>query len=85
MDEILILITMTATCIFTYLISYIFIEVSTILFGLTLMGIFSLQNNFILLFVVFLMAGLLILRIFKLSDNRNFNFKDNEKMSTLEI
>jgi len=74
MDGLLILTVMTTICLLTYLISYIFMGISLILFGLTLVGIFLLHNNFILLFIVFLMSGLLILRITKLNVNNHLDY-----------
>jgi len=74
MEELLIFALMTATCLMTYLISYIFTGLSVIMFGIILMGIFLLQNNFMLLFIVFLMAGLLIVRILKLEGDKNLDF-----------
>jgi len=75
MEELMVFILLSATCVLTYLISYIFTGVSIIMFGIILMGIFLLQNNFMLLFIVFLMSGLLILRILKLEGNTNLDFK----------
>lgn len=74
MDEIFILTIMTSICLLTYMISYIFMGVSLILFGIILMGIFLLHNNFILLFIVLLMSGLLILRIIKLEVKNSIDF-----------
>ena len=74
MDGLLLLTIMSSICLLTYLISYIFMGVSLILFGITLMGIFLLHNNFYLLFIVLFMSGLLILRITKLESNKNLDF-----------
>ena len=74
MEELLLLTVMTSICLLTYLISYIFMGVSLILFGITLMGIFLLHNNFFLLFIVLLMSGLLILRIIKLEVKNSIDF-----------
>ncbi len=74
MEELLLLTVMTSICLLTYLISYIFMGVSLILFGITLMGIFLLHNNFSLLFIVLFMSGLLILRIIKLEVKNSIDF-----------
>ncbi len=75
MEELLVFILLSATCVLTYLMSYIFTGVSVVMFGIILMGIFLLQNNFFLLFIVLLMSGLLILRILKLEGNKNIDFR----------
>ena len=71
MDGLLILTVMASICLLTYLISYIFVGISLILFGIILMGLFLIQNNFYLLFIVLLMSSLLILRIIKLDVKNN--------------
>ncbi len=74
MEESFVFIFLSATCLLTYLISYIFRGISIVMFGITLMGIFLLHNNFLLFFIALLISSLLILRILKLKHDTNLDF-----------
>jgi len=75
MEELLVILLLSGMCIFTYLISYIFIGISVIIFAIILMGVVLFQNNFLLFFTIFIMSGLFILRILNLKYYSNHDLR----------